>query len=147
MSKFKLWREGLALAALMFGGFFLLLSSFGFETHWTLERWNGAAVAPDTLHARFSSTRRGGAGLLLDIAMPHKQDEVELITACDGYRANYERSFGGIVIDPLSASHCPSDRPVLTAFSQANRYKLGDGVMILTTPDGQSLVFRRDGPL
>lgn len=146
MSSFKLWRDGLVMAALIFGGGFLLLSSIGFETGWTLERWNGAVVEPHALHARFFPARRSAATLPLDLAMPRKQDEVWLITACDHYQTKYARGFGRITIDPLSTSKCPQERSLLAAFSQASRYKLGDGRMTLITSDGQILVFRRDGP-
>lgn len=117
MSSFKLWRDGLVMAALIFGGGFLLLSSIGFETGWTLERWNGATVAPDALHARFFHARRSAATAPLDLATPQKQDEVRLITACGRYQTKYARGFGKIVIDPLSTWKCPQERLLLAAFS------------------------------
>lgn len=143
MSSFRLWRDGLVLAALIFGGALLLLSSVGFETTWTLERWNGAAVAPGALQVRFDRQRRTSFTLLVDSAMPAKRDRARLTTACGRYDTDYARSLGKIAIDPPSHAACPNDQTLLDTFSRAARYKLGDGQMTLTTPDGQSLVFRR----
>lgn len=148
MSRFKLWFEGLWLAALFFGGGLLLLSRFGFETTWILERWNGAAVASDALHVHFSHTRRTTATLATDVAMQSRRDQVVLTTACDRYEVNYTRNLGQIAINPPPIMRrCPGDHALLAVFGMANRYDLNDGRMTLTTPDGQTLVFRRRGPL
>jgi hypothetical protein len=147
LSSFKLWRDGLVLVALVFGGALLFLSSVGFETTWTLDRWNGDAVAPDALQVRFDHQRRTSFSLLVDTAMPTKRDRAHLTTACGRYETRYARSLGEIAIDPLSDASCPNDQTLLDAFGRATRYKLGDGQMTLTTADGQSLLFRRAGPL
>lgn len=145
LSKFKLWRDGILLAVLIVGGFFWVLSSFGFRAVWALESWNGQAVAPHALRIQFRHARRGSFTLLADTAMPRKRDQVRGETPCGQFSAYYERDFGKLEIDPPTTNPCPADAALLNALTHANRYKLGDGKMTLTTSDGQTLIFQRDG--
>lgn len=133
------------MAAVVFGGALLLLSSVGFETSWTLERWNGAAVAPDALQVRFDHGRRTIFTAAVDSAMPRKRDRARLTTACGRYETDYARNLGKIAIDPPAGTPCPSDQALLKTFAHVARYELGDGQLTLTTSDGQSLIFRRTG--
>jgi heat shock protein HslJ len=126
----KLARDLMIVMAMMLAGGLFLVSGFGFQQRWTLERFDGVAAPPATI--AFREPRRG-------------RNRVSVVTACDAYEARYSRFMGGLTIDDLR--HYPracaeDDRVLLDALGQARRYHYEGEKLLLETADGHTLVLK-----
>jgi hypothetical protein len=142
--RYRLWRDGLLLAAAIIALGFYGLSTFGFETGWILESRNGAPV--DKGAVDLSLHKPSSRGALLAIATPNRhRGRFTLRTPCGDHQGRYGRFFGRIEIDkPARSWGCEAvDADLVDTFQRTDRYRLGDAQLILSSRQGDVLVFRR----